>query len=95
MSASLPTVVYLPPVSDQAFLRNAAELLERLRSESELRGHPLLASLLAITKGEAEDGLRTQAKLVTVRSKKAHKAQEDDGAAMMAQRLACRAVAGA
>jgi hypothetical protein len=86
MSAELPTVVYLPPISDHTFLRNTAEVLERLRSESESRGHAMLASLLAITKGEAEDGLSTRAKAVEISAKY----QDDDGAAMMAQRLACR-----
>ena len=57
-----PSVVYLPPVADRKFLRNAVDVLEQLRAESEVRGHLMLASLLEIAKGEAEDGLRTQAK---------------------------------
>jgi hypothetical protein len=86
MSAQLPTVVYLPPVSDQTFLKNTADVLERLRTESELRGHAMLASLLAITKGEVDDGLSTRANVTAFTEKH----EQDDGAAMMAQRLACR-----
>jgi hypothetical protein len=33
--------------------------LERLRELSAERGHPMLASMLAMTKAEAEDELRT------------------------------------
>ena len=81
-------VVYLQSVVDEAFLRNAVETLERLKTESELRGHELLASLLAITKGEAEDSLKTHAKDLRVLAR-----QEDpnDGAAKMARKFACRA----
>jgi hypothetical protein len=86
--SSLPTVVYLPPVSDEMFLKNAADLLERLYAESELRGHAMLASLLSIAKGEAEDGLSTHKQLVALKAKAP---DEDDGAAMMAQRLSYRA----
>jgi hypothetical protein len=45
---------------DEEFLVKVADILERLRTQSELRGHPLLASLLAITRQEAEDDLRTR-----------------------------------
>jgi hypothetical protein len=88
MSARLPTVVYLPPVSDETFLKTAVDLLERLQAESELRGHAFLASLLAITRGEAEDGLGTHRQLVALQTKES---EEDDGAAEMAQRLSYRA----
>lgn len=94
MSArSLSSALYLPSVSDdtflkdEAFLRKVAELLEGIRTESELRGHTMLASLLEIAKGEAEDGLSTREKDREVRTEKS----EDDGAAMMAQKFAHRA----
>ena len=92
------SVVYLPStvavvdegavgaVPEERFLRNVADLLERLQSESELRGHSLLASLLAITKGEAEDGLRTSAKALRILSRGQ---DHDDGVVKMAQKLAC------
>jgi hypothetical protein len=51
-----------------------------------MRGHPLLASLLAITKDEAVDDLRTRA------SECEHGgllSDADDGVIRMAQRLAC------
>ncbi len=91
MSAQLPSVVYLPPVSDQAFLKNTTDLLERLRAESEMRGHAMLASLLEITKGEAEDGLSTRATVDEFTEKR----QEDDGAEEMAQKFACRTAVSA
>ena len=50
-----------PSLVDEEFLTTVADILERLRTQSEMRGHPLLASLLAITKDEAEDDLRTRA----------------------------------
>ncbi len=86
------SVVYLPPVADQKFLKNAIGLLEQLRSESELRGHAMLASLLAITKGEAEDGLHTQAKALEIQPQAQN---DDDGAALMAEKFACRAESSA
>jgi hypothetical protein len=89
MSARLEasSVVYLPSVVDEKFLKNVADVLERLRSESELRGHPFLASLLAITKGEAEDDLRTRS---AVPRRPPSSQDEDDGIAEMAQKLAWR-----
>jgi hypothetical protein len=80
-------VVYFPSVPDDAFLRSTVETLERLRVESEEHGHNLLASLLAITKGEAEDDLRTRSRAVRFRSRDQ---DQDDGAAVMAQKLARR-----
>jgi hypothetical protein len=80
-------VVYLRSVAAENFLRETAETLERLRHESEARGHPLLASLLAIAKGESEDDLRT---LVKSRHFGAGEEDTDDGAALMARKLARR-----
>ncbi len=82
MSASLDTssVIQLPSGADAKFLRSVADQLEQLRSESEFRGHPLLASLLAITKGEAEDGLKPRMRW--------HVQAQDESAARMAQKLA-------
>jgi hypothetical protein len=80
------TVIYFPPIADNNFLKNAADLLEGLRAESEFRGHPLLASLVAIAKGEAEDALTTNARTAQVVNRVK---EEDDGVVEMAQRLAC------
>jgi hypothetical protein len=86
------SVVYLPPVADRKFLRNAIDLLDQLRSESEMRGHVMLASLLDIARGEAEDGLNTQAKALQIHPPAKN---DDDGAALMAEKLACRAESSA
>ena len=40
------------------FLQSMIEILNRLHDTSVQRGEPLLASVLAIAKGEAEDALR-------------------------------------
>jgi hypothetical protein len=86
------SIVYLPPVAgerfvkDETFLRSVSDLLEGLGAECDLRGHNMLASLLAIAKGEAEDGLHTRETDREIGTE----SDEDDGAAMMAQRLACR-----
>jgi hypothetical protein len=75
-----------PSVVDEEFLTSVADILERLRTQSEMRGHPLLASLLAITKDEAVDDLRTRASefdnggLLN---------DADDGVIKMAQRFSC------
>ena len=50
----------IPSVVDEDFLTKVSDILERLRAQSEMRGHPLLASLLDITRQEAEDDLRTR-----------------------------------
>ena len=50
----------VPSVVDEEFLTKVSDILERLRAQSEMRGHPLLASLLDITRQEAEDDLRTR-----------------------------------
>ena len=55
------SVADLPSFMEEDFLTKVAEILDRLRMQSELRGHPLLASVLAIAKDEAEDDLRTRA----------------------------------
>lgn len=81
--ANASPVIYLPSVVDEKFLKATAKILERLRAQSENRGHPLLASLLAIAKDEAVDDLRTRA--IGPRDQ-----DSDDGAASMAQRFAYR-----
>ncbi|MGH6922734.1 MAG: hypothetical protein ACRED5_03095 [Propylenella sp.] len=85
--AKAPRVVHFPTVVDERFLRSTVDALERLREESDLRGHSMLASLLAIAKCEAEDDLKTRAK---IRRLNARGQDRDDGAAMMAQKLARR-----
>jgi hypothetical protein len=71
---------------DGEFLQTVAETLERLQFQSEQRGHPLLASLLAITKGEVEDDLRTS----TGEFGNGRPLSEADTSTVrMAQRLAC------
>ena len=81
------TVVHLPQAPDETFLGTAAEQLARLRTESEWRGYGLLASLIAIAEGEAEDGLRTAARDLHVLGRAE---DQDDGAEEMAQKLAYR-----
>jgi hypothetical protein len=76
----------VPSLVDEDFLTKVADILERLRAQSEMRGHPLLASLLAITKDEAEDDLRTRIKEM---QKGGLLSDADDGVVRMAQRLAC------
>jgi hypothetical protein len=75
-----------PSVVDEEFLTAVADILERLRAQSEMRGHPLLASLLAIAKDEADDDLRTRVK--ELRNGGLLSAA-DDSVIRMAQRLAC------
>jgi hypothetical protein len=75
-----------PSLVDEEFLTKVADILERLRAQSEMRGHPLLASLLAITKDEAEDDLRTRIKEL---QNGGLLNDADDGVIKMAQRLAC------
>ena len=76
----------MPSLVDEEFLTKVADILERLRAQSEMRGHPLLASLLAITKDEAEDDLRTRASEL---QNGGLLNDADDGVIKMAQRLAC------
>ena len=85
--ASASQIVYLPPVADERFLQSTAEALERLAAESELRGRRMLASLLAIAKVEAEDDLKTCASNLRILSREQDR---DDGAALMASKLARR-----
>jgi hypothetical protein len=73
-------------VVDQEFLTKVAEILERLRAQSELRGHPLLASLIAIAKDEADDDLRTRSHTLGT---DALAEEADDGVIRMAQRFSC------
>jgi len=80
-------------VTDENFLRKVAEILERLRTESQQRGHSLLASMLDVAKAEAQDGLRTQASVLRLsgRRKPDHALDDDDGVVRMAEKLAWRA----
>jgi hypothetical protein len=55
VKTSVGEMVGLPFVPDKHFPSKVVEVLERLRSESEKRGHPFLASLLDITMSEAEE----------------------------------------
>jgi hypothetical protein len=84
--ASALSFTDVPSLVDEEFLTKVADILERLRSQSELRGHPLLASLLAITKDEAEDDLRTRIREL---QNGGLLSDADDGVIKMAQRLAC------
>ena len=76
----------VPSAVDEEFLEKVAEILERLRAQSEMRGHPLLASLLAIAKGEAEDDLKTR---IAELQYGGLLSEADDGVIRMAQRFAC------
>lgn len=75
-----------PSLVDEDFLTKVAEILERLRAQSEMRGHPLLASLLAITKDEAEDDLRTRSSEF---DNGGLLSDADDGVIKMARRFSC------
>ena len=75
-----------PSLVDEEFLTKVVDILERLRAQSEMRGHPLLASLLAITKDEAEDDLRTRASEL---ENGGLLNDADESVIKMAQRLAC------
>ena len=78
-------------VDSDAFLKLVAEVLDRLRSESETRGHPLLAALLEISKCEAEDDLKTHLQSSTrkLRHSPLHEKEmeEDEGVRRMAAKL--------
>ena len=50
------------------FLARMVEILGRLHDTSVQRGEPLLASVLAIAKGEAEDSLRHAEQLAAIAS---------------------------
>jgi len=79
-------VVHIPTASDDSFLRNAVETLDRLGAQSEQRGYMLLASLISIAKGEAEDGIRTRAQDISILER-----DHDDGVELMARKFAYRA----
>jgi hypothetical protein len=79
-------VVHIPTASDDNFLRNAVETLERLGAQSEQRGYMLLGSLISIAKGEAEDGIRTRAQDISILER-----DHDDGVELMARKFAYRA----
>jgi hypothetical protein len=76
----------VPSAVEEDFLTKVAEILERLKAQSEMRGHPLLASLIAIAKGEAEDDLRTRNGAFRYGGQLG---EADDSVLKMAQRFAC------
>jgi hypothetical protein len=76
----------IPSAVDEEFLAKIAEILERLRAQSEMRGHPLLASLIAIAKDEAEDDLKTR---MAEFKRGGLLAEADDSVIRIAQRFAC------
>ena len=76
----------IPSFVDQDFLTKTVEILDRLRAQSELGGHPLLASILTIAKDEAEDDLRTR--LGEFR-KRGFLPEADSSVVLIAQRFAC------
>jgi hypothetical protein len=92
--ASLGMVVDLRSVADENFLTKVVDMLAQLRSESELRGHLLLASLLEITKGEAEDGLKTCVENLRFSPERERIREEgweeEEGLLRMAEKLSCR-----
>jgi|GraSoiStandDraft_4_1057263.scaffolds.fasta_scaffold850461_2 hypothetical protein len=68
------------------FLTRMVEILGRLHDSSIQRGEPLLASVLAIAKGEAEDSLRHAEELASIASLRAVRSiagwqPQDDAAA--------------
>ena len=76
----------LPSFVDEEFLTKVSDILDRLGAQSELRGHPLLASLLSIAKDEAEDDLRTR---VGEFQKGDLLSEADSSVVRLAQRFAC------
>jgi hypothetical protein len=88
MPATLSALSFadVPAIADEEFLSTVADILERLRAQSERRGHPLLASLLAITKDEAVDDLRTRAGEL---DSGGLLNDADDGVIKMARRFSC------
>ena len=95
LKASLRESVEVPPLAEEPFLTKAMEVLERLRSESEKRGHALLASLLEIARGEAEDGLKTRTEVLRVAPAPVHildeGVEDEEGVVRMAEKFAWRA----
>lgn len=85
------TFADIPSAVDEEFLTKVADILERLRAQSEMRGHPLLASLLAITKEEAVDDLRTRAGEF---EKGGFLGVADESVIRMAQKFSCGAREG-
>jgi hypothetical protein len=81
-----PSLADVPSFADENFLVKAAEIIERLASQSELGGHHLLASILAIAKEEAEDDLRTRRGKF---QRRGLSSEVDGSLLLMAQRFAC------
>ena len=69
-----------PSPADQNFLRIATEVLDRLRSESEVRGHPQLALLLDIPRYAAERKWRALAEVAEAPPAKSERCSDDDEA---------------
>ena len=86
VSSNRLSVADIPSLVDEDFLTKVVEILDRLAAQSELRGHPLLASVLAIAKDEAEDDLRTRAGEF---ENGGLLSEADTSVVRMAQRFAC------
>jgi hypothetical protein len=84
------TVSHLPSFVDDDFLTKVADILNRLKVQSELGGHPLLASVLEIAKDEAEDDLRTRVGEFEKRGLLSEVDEVDRSVVLMAQRFAFR-----
>ena len=67
-------------LADQNFFRIATEVLDRLRIESEVRGHPQLALLLDIPRYAAERKWRALAEVAEVQPAKSERCLDDDEA---------------
>jgi hypothetical protein len=74
------------------FLSRMVEILGRLHDTSVQRGEPLLASVLAIAKGEAEDSLRHAEELAAIDALRAVRSiagwQPQDDLAMAQENIA-------
>ncbi len=82
------------PIAGDPFLGTVIRVMDRLCSESELRGYSLLSNLLEIARAEAEDNLRTYGRK-KLRAGQAHNSSEDaednEGARRIAAKFAWRA----
>jgi len=94
MSARSHSIFASKSARDDHFLGVVAEILERLRTESEKRSYPMLASLLEIARGQAADDLQTRAHLRPFQPNEVgigeHAIDEDESLLRMAAKLATR-----
>lgn len=72
-------------VDEEEFLTKVSEILGRLKAQSDMRGHPFLASLLAIARDEAVDDLRTR-----LRENGEMTNEADEAVMLIAQRFSFR-----